>query len=81
MYNTLHLLSKKNIKKIIKYIKEKEDNGITKSGLSNDFKANYRIISNYIDQLEKEGILIKESFSKKTLYYLSEKYYSIFVKP
>ena len=78
MYNTLYLLSKKNIKKIITYIKEREDNGITKSGISNDLRANYRTISNYIDQLETAGILMKESFSKKSLYYLSEEYYNIF---
>jgi predicted transcriptional regulator len=77
MYNTLYLLSKKNIKKILKHIKEKKDNGVTKSSLSNDLKANYTIISNSIDQLEKVGILIKESFSKKTVYYFSENYYSI----
>ena len=77
-YIILHLLNKKKVKKIISYLRENEDDGITKSSASNNLKMNYQVISKYIDQLENSGILKKETFSNKNLYYLSQKYYKSF---
>ncbi|MFX1477097.1 MAG: hypothetical protein ACFFCI_03095 [Promethearchaeota archaeon] len=63
--------SKEKSKQIIIYLKN-NDIGITKSQISADLKIHSNTVSKYLDFLEKIEIIIKKTYSNKTLYFLNE---------
>ena len=70
----LYFLSKDKSRQIIDYFKKNNKHKITKSYLSNTLKIHYNIISKYIDNLEKIGVLKKEKMTNKSIYRLNEGY-------
>ncbi|MFW9867095.1 MAG: hypothetical protein ACFFEN_13450 [Candidatus Thorarchaeota archaeon] len=63
--------SKEKSKQIITYLKN-NDIGITKTQISADLKIHYNTVSKYLEFLEKIEIIIKKTYSNKTLYFLNE---------
>ncbi len=59
-------------KKIIEYL-NKIDEGITKNQLASELKMHLNTVSKYLEELLISDIIIKESRSNKTFYFLKEK--------
>ncbi len=70
----LAFLSKEKSKKIIMYLMKHQD-GFSKTHLSRELKMHSTTVSNYVEKLEENGILLKKKLSNKTLYFLNERYY------
>jgi predicted transcriptional regulator len=65
-----YFTSKTKSKKIIDYLKVNND-GITKTQLSNDLKMHPNTITKYLESLHEHDIIIREKISNKTLYFLN----------
>jgi len=71
LIETVHFLRKEKSKKIINYLMVDND-GVTKTRFSRELKMHSNTINNYVDKLEKYGVLMKKKLSNKTIYFLNE---------
>ncbi len=60
-------------KKIMEYLKHL-DGGITKNQLASDLKMHLNTVSKYLEELLISDLIVKESLSNKTLYFLKDKF-------
>ena len=67
-----YYLAKKKTQQILALLKINKNRGFTKTRLSKLLKTHYTVISKYIDDLEKIGILRKVEFANSNLYYLTQ---------
>lgn len=67
----LYFTSKEKSKKIIDYLKSNNE-GTTKTGLSEVLKMHPNTVSKYLDSLLQHNIINKEKMSNKTLYFLNQ---------
>ena len=66
----IYFTSKAKSKQIIDYLKINND-GITKTQLSNDLKMHPNTVTKYLETLHEHDIIIREKMSSKTLYFLN----------
>lgn len=70
----LFIISKEKSKQIIDYLLEHSE-GASKTQLSRELKIHSTTVSNYVELLDNKGIIIKNKLSRKTIYFLNERYY------
>jgi predicted transcriptional regulator len=71
-----YYISKKKSQSIIKYLKT-NDIGVSKSRISVDLQMHINTVNKYLKILEDFEIISKESHSKKILYFINEKKYTL----
>ncbi|MFX1346197.1 MAG: hypothetical protein ACFFAI_13885 [Promethearchaeota archaeon] len=71
-----YYISKRKSQKIINYLK-KNDIGVSKTRLSTDLQMHINTVNKYLEILEDLKIVSKETHSKKLLYFLNEKKYTL----
>ncbi|MHA1489566.1 MAG: hypothetical protein ACTSRI_07920 [Promethearchaeota archaeon] len=70
----LSLISKEKVRKIIKFLKYNQE-GCSKTQMSKALHMHSTTIANYVEKLDKYGILLKKRLANKTLFFFNEKYY------
>ncbi len=73
-YEILFLVSREKSKKIIDFLLHYQE-GSSKTQLSKELKMHSSTVSNYVGKLEQAGVLLKKNLSKKTIYFVNERYY------
>jgi len=69
-----HFITREKYQKIIQYLKFNEE-GYTKTHLSEELGMHYNTITKYTSKLEKLGVLIRKSHSNEVLFFLNVEYY------
>ena len=70
----IYLISKDKCKQIIDFLKENQE-GITKSQISEQLNMHSTTVTKYTDKLHENRILTKKSLPNKTLYFLNNENY------
>ena len=70
----IYLISKDKCKQIIDFLKENQE-GITRSQISEQLNMHSTTVTKYTDKLHENGILAKKSLPNKTLYFLNNENY------
>lgn len=68
------ILSKEKSKDIINHLLENSE-GISKTQLSKELRMHPNTVTKYIEELEEHGILLSKKLSRKTIYFVNERYY------
>lgn len=70
----LFFVSKEKSKQLIDFLINNQE-GATKTKLSRELRMHSSTVSNYVNKLEKYGILLKKKLPNKTIYFINERYY------
>ena len=70
----LYFISKEKSEEVINYLLLNQE-GATRTKMSQDLKFHSSTVTLYVKKLEKYGILLKKELSNKTIYFVNERYY------
>jgi len=70
-FKILHLISRDKGSKIIEFLKDNQE-GYTKTFLSEELKMHINTVKKYIETFEVSGLIQKKDLFNKTLYFLNE---------